>query len=117
MKMGIGERIRIIREARQLSQEGFAHSIGLESGQSVSRMERGVVAPTEKNIKMICSMHGVRREFLEEGTGEIFEDTEVKRNLLERYEGLSENNKEVLAEIAEVLLKNQKLQVEPESRE
>ena len=107
MENKISDRIRIIREAKHLSQEGFANSIGLESGQSISRMERGVIIPTEKNIKMICSIHGVRREFLEYGTGEIFEDTESKRKLMEKFENLSDKNKEVLVEIAEVLLNNQ----------
>lgn len=104
----ISERIRIVREAKNLSQEEFAHSIGLEAGQSISRMERGVIVPTEKNIKMICSIHGVNKKFLQEGIGEIFEDTEPKRKLLERFDSLSENNRDVLVEIAEVLLKNQK---------
>jgi len=79
------ERIVKLRKALGLTQKQFADGIGVKRG-TVSNYEVGRNIPTETVQKMICRVYGVRREWLDTGTGEMFEE----RNRLEQIMDLSE---------------------------
>ena len=79
------ERIVKLRKALGLTQKQFADGIGVKRG-TVSNYEVGRNFPTETVQKMICRVYGVRREWLDTGTGEMFEE----RNRLEQIMDLSE---------------------------
>lgn len=67
------ERIAAIRKAFGLTQRQFGEQIGVLR-QAVTNYERGRNLPTEAVRQMICRVYGVRREWLETGSGDMFEE-------------------------------------------
>ena len=65
------DRIKLIRDSLDLSQEQFGVSIGL-SKSGISNIESGSRKVTEKHIKLICVAHHVDEEWLRTGIGEMF---------------------------------------------
>ena len=85
----MNQRIRQIREALGMSQESFAESIGLQRN-SLSLIENEKRNPSERTINDICARHGISKEWLVSGTGEMFSGTPESplQALVEKY-GLS----------------------------
>lgn len=117
------ERIVKLRKALGLTQKQFADGIGVKRG-TVSNYEVGRNIPTETVQKMICRVYGVRREWLDTGTGEMFEERNRLEQIMDLSEeylkdesnsfrlrlisviaGLSEDQLEVLAEVAERIVR------------
>ena len=84
--MNIGERIRILRKHLNLSQAEFGKEIGLKPA-SISDLETGRTAITERNIKLICSQFNVDYIWLTSGNGEMFAETSD----VEDYQTLIDN--------------------------
>ncbi len=63
---GIGERIKLIRSNRKLTQEAFAQILGI-SHAHVSKIENGKEAASLTLIKLICMEYGIRKEWLLQG--------------------------------------------------
>ena len=61
-----GEKIRFVRESKDLSQEQFAEVLGV-SRQTVSKWETGAAVPDGEKIAVLCERLGVRRQFFGEG--------------------------------------------------
>lgn len=59
-------RIKMLREALDLSQRAFADRIGI-SGPSVARIESGENNPSKQTIELICSKFNVNPEWLKDG--------------------------------------------------
>lgn len=59
----LGQRIRIIREKSQLSQDKFGESLGV-SRQTVSRWEKEKVVPELANLMAICKVYHVKMAYL-----------------------------------------------------
>lgn len=72
------ERIKQVREDKNLSQRAFAQRIGI-SGPSVARLESGENNPGEQTIRAICSEFGIRREWLEFGH-EPMKESEIENS-------------------------------------
>lgn len=117
------ERIVKLRKALGLTQKQFADGIGVKRG-TVSNYEVGRNIPTETVQKMICRVYGVRREWLDTGIGEMFKERNRLEQIMELSEeylknesnsfrlrlisviaGLSEDQLEVLAEVAERIVR------------
>ena len=117
------ERIVKLRKALGLTQKQFADGIGVKRG-TVSNYEVGRNIPTETVQKMICRVYGVRREWLDTGLGEMFKERNRLEQIMELSEeylkdesnsfrlrlisviaGLSEDQLEVLAEVAERIVR------------
>ena len=83
----MNERIKSIRSALGLSQEAFGSRIGIKKA-AVSRIESGAVNLTETNIMLICEKFDVNREWLLNGTGEMFlpESSDSLDALAEQYD-------------------------------
>ena len=92
----MNERIKSIRSALGLSQEAFGSRLGIKKA-AVSRIESGAVNLTETNIMLICEKFNVSREWLLNGTGEMFrpESSDAMDKLAEQY-NLSDLEKEML---------------------
>ena len=75
--MFIGEKIKLLREEHQLSQEDMAKSLHV-SYQAVSNWERGKSYPDISNIIMISDLYSISLDEL------IREDTDYKEVLLEK---------------------------------
>lgn len=54
----VGHNIRLARESAGLSQEVLAHKIGLDR-RHISRWERGVVRPSDRNLGLLADALGV----------------------------------------------------------
>lgn len=64
------ERIKQVRVEAGLTLEEFGDRIGV-SRPTAGKMEKGVIAVTERNIRAICREFSVSREWLETGQGEM----------------------------------------------
>lgn len=99
----MNERIKEIRTTLGLNQEAFGAKLGIKKA-AVSRIESGAVNLTEANIILICEKFNVRRDWLLNGTGEMFQPnsqdavdalaaqydlTPLERDMVENYCKLS----------------------------
>ena len=71
----INARIKELRKHLKLSQAEFGERIGLKNG-AISWIEKEGHTVTDQNIKLICEKFNVSREWLTEGTGAMFAETE-----------------------------------------
>lgn len=71
-------RIKMVREALQLSQREFGENVGV-SRDVISNMEYGRVRPKERLMKHICDWYGVNEEWLKTGEGAMFK-ADAKNN-------------------------------------
>lgn len=67
-----GDRIRYVRDNHSLTQQIFAHKLGI-SKPYVCQLEKGNHTPSEQLFLNICRSFHVHRKWLEEGTGEIWD--------------------------------------------
>lgn len=67
----MNNRIKSIRENASLSTRAFGEKIGISSA-GVSKLESGANNPSEQTIRAICSVFGIRRDWLETGDGEMY---------------------------------------------
>ena len=73
--MTIGERIRSIRKETGLNQTDFGEKVGLRQS-SLGQIESGVRNATDRTIILICEKYGVREDWLRNGIGEMFLETD-----------------------------------------
>ena len=105
--MTILDRIRFIRKKIGLKQGDFASRIGLTQT-SMSMIEAGKSALTEKNIKLICVTFAVDENWLRTGKGEMFgSSSPYEKELLEIFGKLTPGTQEFILEMAQNLLKRQ----------
>ena len=81
----MNSRLYKVRKALKMSQVEIGREIGV-SGAAISRIEKGERGLTEQMLKSVCREYHVRREWLTEGTGEMFRWD--KSDLLERIDAL-----------------------------
>jgi transcriptional regulator with XRE-family HTH domain len=65
------ERLKRVRKMLGLKQKTFAEKVGL-SQSHYSWVERGRLALTDRNIKIICKVFNVNEQWLRTGNGSIF---------------------------------------------
>ena len=81
----MNSRLYKVRKVLKMSQVEFGREIGV-SGAAISRIEKGERGLTEQMLKSVCREYHVRRDWLTEGTGEMFRWD--KSDLLERIDAL-----------------------------
>ena len=81
------ERVKAVRQALGLSQQEFGSRIGIKIS-AMSYLESGKCRLTESNAIMICKEFNVSREWLLNGTGEMFlpESSDSLDALAEQYD-------------------------------
>jgi len=79
---GIGKRLKELRKALGLSQREFGEKIG-RTLRAIQNYEAEQRVPDETTLKLIEILFNVNPEWLREGKGEIFEDSEVSKFLIE----------------------------------
>lgn len=116
------ERIKKIRKELDLTQQKFADRLGVKRN-TVAQWESGINALTDVVITSICREFNVNEHWLRDGTGEMFvkqtrdeqiasfiggiqmdEDDSFKRRLISVLANLTEEQWELLADIAEKLV-------------
>ena len=117
----IGDRILQLRKELSLTQEEFGNKIGIKKS-SMSSIEKNKSNPSEQTIKFICKEFNVNYDWLVDGKGEIFIDTDrttielladdyklrpVEVSLIEEFVKLDEEERNVLLNyLQKVFLKN-----------
>lgn len=67
----MNNRIKLIREALQLSQREFGEKLGV-SRDVISNIEYGRVKPKELLVRHICDLYGVNEFWIQTGNGSMF---------------------------------------------
>ena len=67
----LGARIKSIRNGLGLTLKEFGGRIGM-SAAAISNIENGVYAPKASTISLICITFGINRDWLENGSGDIY---------------------------------------------
>lgn len=117
------ERIKEIRKKRNLTQQAFADRLRITRN-NVAGYEAGTRNPSDAVISLICREFNVNEDWLRNGTGEIFiertRDEEItefigsiqmtgedsfKKRLISVLANLTEEQWELLADMAEKLVK------------
>ena len=118
----INERLKHLRKnVLRLTQSELGNTLGLGKA-AVSKMESNTSTITEQNIKLICKEFNVNYDWLVDGKGEIFIDTDrttielladdyklrpVEVSLIEEFVELDEEERNVLLNyLQNVFLKN-----------
>lgn len=70
-----GERIKLVRKELGLTLEKFGNKIGMKRN-SMSQIETGKNSATDQTIKSICREFSVNEDWLRNGIGEMFIDTD-----------------------------------------
>ena len=73
----ITPRVKILRKALGMSQTDFGSKIGVTRG-VINNLDRGLTDLQDPLLSLICSVFNARREWLETGEGEMFE--QLSRN-------------------------------------
>lgn len=76
------DRLKLLRKKLGLKQESFAKSLDL-SRSSLANIETGNVNLTERNIKKICKEFNVSEKWLRTGEGEMFNNLQEDKELLD----------------------------------
>ena len=118
----INERLKHLRKnVLRLTQSELGNTLGLGKA-AVSKMESNTSTITEQNIKLICKEFNVNYDWLVDGKGEIFIDTDrttielladdyklrpVEVSLIEEFVKFDEEERDVLLNyLQNVFLKN-----------
>lgn len=121
----MNERISLIRKEKNLKQDDFAQILGLTKN-FISLVETGKREPSDRTIKDICREFNVNETWLRTGKGEMFnprdfeselakltvdlftENSEsFKRRFVSALARLTEEQWELLADIAEEITKKE----------
>ena len=71
----INERIKQVRSVINISQREFAKKIYISQG-SYGEIETGVRRVNERIMQLICSEYNVNKDWLKNGTGNMFNEEE-----------------------------------------
>ena len=105
--MTLGERIKILRNALNLTQAEFGRKLGIARN-TIASYEIGRREPMEQTIKSICREYGVEYIWLTQGVGEMFSsgDDAVLDLIDQVMSGESDFAKKVFAGFARFDLKD-----------
>lgn len=105
MGESINARIKQLRKKKKLNQTEFGSVIGLKNS-AISKMEQEGSVVVDQNIQLICEKFQVRRNWLVDGTGEMFAERTKKDELMEWAERVSQSPHDSFPyRLAEVLAK------------
>lgn len=93
--LSIEDRVLLIREKKELSQEEFGERIGVTKS-TISLIERKLRNPSERVIRDICREFNVNEDWLRNGAGEMFIEVPEEAEFEAAAAELSKNN-DVLA--------------------
>lgn len=108
--MSINERIKILRAKLKINQTEFASKIGVTQP-SLSDIEKGKTQNiSNRNIKLICSVFGVREEWLLNGEGDMFRTEEGLLELIAvKLDDLDDLDRKIISEYLKLSPKHKKI--------
>jgi len=90
------ERLKKLRKTLDLTQQEFAERIGSKRN-TVAKYETAANTPSAAVVSLICREFNVNKEWLRNGTGEMFNPTtNSELNVLIKRYGLSDNDRIVI---------------------
>jgi transcriptional regulator with XRE-family HTH domain len=89
--MNIGERIKILRNNLGLTLDEFGEKIGLKKA-TLSKIENNLSGSTEQTIILICKEYNVNREWLLNGVGEMFNNDDTLKSLIENISSCADSD-------------------------
>ena len=119
----MSDRLRELRKKLKLTQSELGMKIGL-TGATISDIERGKLALTDRNIALLCEKLSINEDWLRFGEGDMFiptswtdknplpfatsdfENESKIKTILEIYDQLDEKSKALMLDIAKSLLKS-----------
>ena len=78
----MGERIRLLRKALNLTQQEFADRIGVKRN-TIAQYEIGRNEPIDSILSLICREFDVNEEWLRTGSGEMFKEVDTEARFAE----------------------------------
>ena len=63
MELSLGEKIRLLREQRELNQSDLGKAVGMTQ-RKVSYLEKDTYEPSMEDIRALCSFFGVSADYL-----------------------------------------------------
>ena len=109
--MNIGERIKQLREARELSQKELAMSINMDQSQ-YSKIEKGKTDPTTSTLEKISKALGINVAKLFTSNNPLEEVDSINKSTMEKVqllEQLEEDEKQSVFKIIDGLVSKKKL--------
>lgn len=104
----ICERLKILIQELNISQRQFAMKINLDAGY-ISRIVQGKVNPPDRILLLIENVFGVNKEWLENGTGEMFSTEGIsltKKQVLESIDLLNDEQINAVSSFIKYLTEN-----------
>ena len=78
----MGERIRLLRKALNLTQQALADRIGVKRN-TIAQYEIGRNEPIDSILSLICREFDVNEEWLRTGSGEMFKEVDTEARFAE----------------------------------
>ena len=72
----MNERIRMLREDKEMTRAAFGQRLGV-SGDVINNLERGRVEIKDHIVKLICAEYNVNEEWLRDGKGTMYIEPET----------------------------------------
>lgn len=89
--MTVGDRIKLVRESKGMTQEDLAFACGYKSRSTINKFEKGICETKLSNIKKIASALGVDTDYL------VFGDSDEKKEEIERlFNQLTDNQQDAV---------------------
>lgn len=98
--MPIGERIKEIRKALEMTQKDFGARVGITPS-AITKIELGVSNPSERLLRLICHEFNVSESWLVEGVGDMFRSESPAEAVLRVMAGEDEVAKAIFLALAE----------------
>ena len=98
------ERLRQFRKALGYDQKQMGQLLGIKQN-TYSQIECGRRMLTERHIESLVDKANLNKDWLLNGTGEMFMETSEERELVEIFESLSPANREYLLKQSRILRK------------
>lgn len=88
----INTRLKLLRKDLSLSQEALGAKIGIGKT-AISKIEKGEISLTKRNIKYICREFNVNSNWLKYGTGNMYND--ITKDLNDRFKNIISGDDEL----------------------
>lgn len=100
--MELKDRLKLVRKNASLSQSDFGKAIGI-SGSQIGCYENNLREITERSLNAICREFNVNKEWLLEGTGEMYSISKEEDELAKAFSEISLSGNERLKELVKKL--------------
>jgi transcriptional regulator with XRE-family HTH domain len=110
--MGLGERLKVLREAKGLSKSALAEKIQLHYSQ-IGRYERDEASPSADMLKKLANELNVTTDYIMNGTSDDMANDSIQDktllNQFKRISALNPENRMIVVELIDAFLFKQEM--------